>query len=153
MGIKGKFCIPYPIILMIVIGCSSSQLPEKYVDKNKVFSTYKVSNNPDKEAFHLNITLFEEDSTPSRRRIGLRSLLRPVSRYKTEEGYTSMILTYPSILPQLMPRENGQLELDYLEEDTLKLSVWGSNLEIHPILMKLGKSLEVVLYLNSADDY
>lgn len=156
MGIRGKFYIPCFIILMITIGCSSSQLAQKTVDKNKVFSTYKLSNNPDKIAFRFKITVFEEDGTPSKRRVNFitKQRLRPVTRHKSKEGYYySNIITYSGIVPAFSLWEGGYRELSYMKEDSLKLSVWNSHLKIPPIPMKLGKSLEVVLYLNSSDDY
>lgn len=153
MDIKIKLVITNLFILIICIACSSSQLAQKNVDKNCFFSEYKLSNNPDEIAFHFKITLFEEDSTLSKRRIKFRTRPRPVTRYRSEEGYYSLNISYPGMIPQVKQGNIGYIDLDYLEEDTLKLDIWNSRTEIPPIPMKLGKSLEVVLYLNSADDY
>ncbi len=156
MGIKGKsFVFTCCYFLVILTSCSSSQLAQKHIDKDHVFSTYKLRNNPDKEAFHLKITIYEEDKTPSKRRLWLKTkkVLKPVTRHKSKEGhYYSNIITYSGMIPALSLGE-GKRELDYMQEDTLKLSIWKSHAKIPPIPMKLGKSLEVVLYLNSADDY
>ena len=146
MGIRAKFYIPSLIILMIVIGCSSSQLPQKNMDKGQVFSKYELRDNLDKEAFHIDITVFEEDSTPSRRRIRFSS-----HSSKVYEG--GVQLSYRGMRPQLMPKKNGNIALDYRETDTLDISIWNSHIKIPPIPVELGKSLKVVLYLNSADDY
>jgi hypothetical protein len=146
MGIKGKFYISGIIILMIVIGCSSSQLPKKNVDNGQVFSKYELRDNLDKEAFHIDITVFEEDSTPSQRRIRFNS-----HSSKVYEG--GVQLSYRGMRPQLMPKKNGNITLDYREPETLDVSIWNSHIKIPPIPVELGKSLKVVLYLNSADDY
>ncbi len=146
MGIRGKRYIPYLMVVMITIGCSSSQLPQGNIGKDQVFSKYELRTHLDKESFHFDITVFEEDSMPSKRRIKFNS-------HSSKVYIGGIQLSYRGIRPQLSPRKDGNIALDYRETDTLDISIWNSHIKIPPIPVELGKSLEVVLYLNSADDY
>lgn len=152
MDIKGKFYIPCVIILIITIGCSSSQLAQKYIDKEHIFSSYKLSNNPDEIAFHFEIKVLEEDSTPSKRRVRLMTASKPVFRSEFKGEYTTILLTYTGSYPQTRPNKNGVVDVDYMTEDTLKLSIWKSKVKIPPIPIKIGKRLKVTLYLKDEDN-